>query len=374
MKPAFHGGALYEAIGTDFANLERADQVINADVLDAWFDPSPRVVDTLRQHLPLVLRTSPPAYSDGLIQTISEARGVPTANIVAGGGSSDLIFSLFPQIVGKGERVLILDPMYGEYQHILETVLGARVIRHRLLKERQFCVDSAALLADIRRARPNVVVLVNPNSPTGCYLDREQIRALLQQVPQDTLVVIDETYIEYVGADDSLERDVLRFPNLIIIKSMSKVYALSGLRVGYLVAQARMIERLAHVTPPWAVSFAGQLAGIQALNDPAYYQHRYQETHQLRAELMESLRGIPWLQTYPSVANFVLVELLEQHLSAQQIVERLKAQQIYLRNADSMSAHFDDKFLRIAVKARDQQQHIVAALAGCSEIETAPQA
>lgn len=374
MKPAFHGGALYEAIGTDFANLERADQMINADVLDAWFDPSPRVIDMLRQHLPLVLRTSPPAYSDGLIQTISEVRGVPTANIVAGGGSSDLIFSLFPQIVGKGERVLILDPMYGEYQHILENVLGAHIIRHRLLKEQLFCVDSTALLADIRRARPNVVVLVNPNSPTGCYLGQEQMHTLLKQVPQDTLVVIDETYIEYVGANASLERDLLRFPNLIIIKSMSKVYALSGMRVGYLVAQARMIARLAHVTPPWAVSFAGQLAGIQALKDPAYYQHRYQETHQLRAELMESLRGIPWLQTYPSVANFVLVELVEQHLSAQQIVERLKAQQIYLRNADSMSAHFDNKFLRIAVKARDQQQRIVAALAGCAEIETTLQA
>ena len=373
MKPAFHGGALYEAIGADFANLDIAGQVINADVLDAWFDPSPHVIDTLRQHLPLVLRTSPPAYSDGLIQAISKARGLPAANIVAGGGSSDLIFSLFPQIVGQDERVLILDPMYGEYQHILENVLGAHVIRHRLLKEQHFCVDSAALLADIHRTRPKVVVLVNPNSPTGSHLDPQQMRALIQQLPQDTLIVIDETYIEYIGADASLERDVLRFPNLIIIKSMSKVYALSGIRVGYLVAQARLIERLARMTPPWAVSFAGQLAGITALNDPAYYQHQYQQTHELRAELIQSLRGIPWLQTYPSVANFVLVELLDQRLSARQIVGRLKAQQIYLRNADSMSAHFDDKFLRIAVKAREQQQRIVAALAECGQIATALQ-
>lgn len=374
MKPAFHGGAFYEAIGSDFANLERAGQIINADVLDAWFDPSPCVIDALRQHLPLLLRTSPPAYSDGLIRTISEVRGVPAANIVAGGGSSDLIFSLFPQIVGQDERVLILDPMYGEYQHILENVLDARLIRHRLPKAQQFCVDSAALLADIRRTQPKVVVLVNPNSPTGCHLSSEQVRDLLHQVPQETLVVIDETYIEYVGADASLERDVLRFPNLIIIKSMSKVYALSGLRVGYLVAQTQMIERLARITPPWAVSMAGQLAGIQALNDPDYYQHKYQQTHQLRTELLQALHRIPWLQTYPSVANFVLVELLDQQLSAQQIVERLQAEQIYLRNAASMSAHFGDKFLRIAVKARDQQQRLVAALAGCAEIARMRQA
>lgn len=371
MQPAFHGGAFYEALGADFANLELAGQVINADVLDAWFDPSPQVIDALRRHLPLMLRTSPPAYCEGLIAAIAEVRGVPAANIVAGGGSSDLIFSLFPQIVGKDERVLILDPMYGEYQHILEHVLGARVIRHRLLKEQQFCVGSAALLADIRRARPRIVALVNPNSPTGRYLPREQMLALIEQLPQDTLVVIDETYIEYVGAHASLERDVLRFPNLIIIKSMSKVYALSGIRVGYLVAQQRMIAKLARVIPPWAVSFAGQLAGIQALKDAAYYQQKYQETHQLRDELIQSLSRIPWLHAYPSTANFVLVELLEQHLSAQEIVQRLKAEQIYLRNADSMSVHFGDKFLRIAVKARAQQQRIVAGLAACVEREPA---
>ncbi|HEY0604722.1 MAG TPA: histidinol-phosphate transaminase [Herpetosiphonaceae bacterium] len=369
MKPAFHGGAFYEAIGVDFANLDSAGQVINADVLDAWFDPSPRVIDALRRHLPLMLRTSPPAYSDGLIAAISEVRGVPAANIVAGGGSSDLIFSLFPQIVGKDERVLILDPMYGEYQHILENVLGAHVIRHRLLKEQQFCVDSTALLADIRRARPRLVALVNPNSPTGRYLPREQLRALLEQIPQDTPVVVDETYIEYIGAHASMERDVLRFPNLVIIKSMSKVYALSGLRVGYLVAQQRTIEKLARVIPPWAVSFAGQLAGIQALDDATYYQQKYQATHQLRDELTQSLSRIPWLHVYPSTTNFVLVELLEQHMSAQEIVQRLKAERIYLRNADSMSVHFGDKFLRIAVKARDQQQRIVAGLAGCADRE-----
>lgn len=369
MKPAFHGGALYEAIGVDFAKLDIAGQVINADVLDAWFDPSPQVIDALRRHLPLMLRTSPPAYCDGLIAAIAEARGVPSANIVAGGGSSDLIFSLFPQIIDKDERVLILDPMYGEYQHILENVLGAHVIRHRLSKEQQFCADSAALLDDIRRARPRIVALVNPNSPTGRYLEREQLRALLEQIPRDTLVVVDETYIEYIGAHCSLERDVLRFPNLIIIKSMSKVYALSGLRVGYLVAQEHMIQKLARVIPPWAVSLAGQMAGIQALNDAAYYQQKYRETHQLRDELVASLSRIPWLHVYPSRTNFVLVELLEQHMSAQQIVQRLKAEQIYLRNADSMSAHFGDKFLRIAVKARAQQQRIVAGLVGCAEDE-----
>jgi histidinol-phosphate aminotransferase len=362
VKQAFHGGAFFEAIGVDFADLAASQHVINADVLDAWFDPSPRALQQIREYLPFILRTSPPAYADGLVRALGQLRGVPPENLLVGGGSSDLIFSFFPSIIGKKERALFLDPMYGEYQHILEHVAGATLIRHRLLKERQFRIDLAALLADIERTRPTLVVLVNPNSPTGQYWSQEHFYPLLERVPEDTLVVVDETYIEYVDRHRSLERDVLRFKNLVVIKSMSKVYALSGLRVGYLAANAAIIARLAQLSPPWAVSLAGQIAAIEALNDEGYYQQKYQETHRLRAELIEQLGQIPQLHVYPSVANFVLVELLDPRLSAQAIVERLKRRNIYIRNADSMSAHFRDKFLRITVKARTQQERIVAAL------------
>lgn len=362
MKHAFHGGALFEAIGADFSGVATADQVINADVLDAWFDPSPRVLDAIREYAPFLIRSSPPAYADGLVQTISQVRGVPAANILVGGGSSDLIFTLFPNMINNADRVLILDPMYGEYQHILEQVIGARTIRHPLQKEQQFRIDPAALLADIQRTQPSLVALVNPNSPTGQYWDQEQARTLLEHLPPEILVLVDETYIEYVDRSRSLERDVARFDNLIVMKSMSKVYALSGLRVGYLVANTKIIGKLAKFSPPWAVSLAGQMAGIEALNDERYYQQRYQETHQLRADLTRQLSELPFLRVYPSVANFLLIELLDQHMSAQQIVHALKQHQIYVRNADSMSRQFDDKFLRIAIKPAHQQQRIVAAL------------
>ena len=362
VKQAFHGGAFFEAIGADFADLAASQRVINADVLDAWFDPSPRALQQIRDYLPFILRTSPPVYADGLVRTLAQLRGVPPANQLVGGGSSDLIFSFFPNMIGKKERALILDPMYGEYQHILEQVVGATLIRHRLLKERQFRIDPTALLADIERSRPKLIVLVNPNSPTGQYWPQEQFYPLLERVPKDTLVVVDETYIEYVDRHRSLERDVLRFKNLVVIKSMSKAYALSGLRVGYLVANAAIIARLAQLSPPWAVSLAGQLAAIEALNDEDYYQQKYQETHRLRAALTEQLGQIPHLHVYPSTANFVLVELLDPRLSAQGIVERLKRHGIFMRNADSMSPHFYDHFLRITIKERTQQDRMVATL------------
>src|SRR2546425_11218538 len=90
---AFHGGKSFEAIGEDFQHLEVAESVINADVLDAWFDPSPRVLQKIRSFLPFLVRTSPPVYAAGLVAAIARTRGLQEDCIVTGGGSSDLIFT-----------------------------------------------------------------------------------------------------------------------------------------------------------------------------------------------------------------------------------------------------------------------------------------
>jgi histidinol-phosphate aminotransferase len=360
---SFHAGAFFEAIGEDFATLERADSIINADVLDAWFDPSPRVLQKLAEHLPFIVRTSPPNYSAGLIRTIAEVRGIPEANILPGGGSSDLIFLLLQAMVRHGDRAVLLDPMYGEYSHVLQTVIGATIIRHMLNKVTSFRLDVDAFLQDIVAADPSIVIIVNPNSPTGQYSPRAEIIRLLRSIDPEILVVIDETYIEYVGASESLEPLVAEFKNLIVVKSMSKVYALSGLRIGYLVASEPLIERLACFLPPWAVNLAGQIAAVEALGDKHYYAQQYELTHLYRCEMQEMCESIEGLRVYDSVSNFFLVELTRSRITASEIDERLRMDGIYVRNPDSMSTQFKDSFLRLAVKRPEHNQRIVSALA-----------
>ena len=143
---------------------------------------------------------------------------------------------------------------------------------------------------------------------------------------------------------------------------MSKVYALSGVRVGYIIANEKIVDKLGNFIPPWAVSLAGQVAGVEALKDEKYYQEKYQETHQLRKEMTEELSKIKSIKIYPSVANFFLIELLDEKISAEEIVQRLRKQNIYIRNTDSMSSQFENKFLRIAVKNERVNKIIVAAL------------
>ncbi len=363
-KQAYHGGAFFSAIGEDFSRFERHKQVINADVLDAWFDPSPKVLNKIRKFLPYSIKTSPPTHSEGLIATIAKFRKIPVNNIVVAGGSSDIMFTFFPRMVSKDEKVLILDPMYGEYAHIFEHVVEAKLIRFKLNKVDNFVVDIKRLVSEIKKHKPPMVVLVNPNSPTGQYIPKKDILKVVKSIPAQTLVVVDETYIEYVNSNFSLEREATQLPNLAIIKSMSKVYGLSGARVGYLVANDVVINKVAPFVPPWSVSMIGQIAGIEALKDNVYYQKRYKETHALRETLSKHLSRIAGLKVYNSVANYILFELLDNKVSAEAVVQKLRKQNIFIRNCNSMSSQFNNRFIRVAVKDAKTNKKMVEAIKG----------
>src|SRR6185295_12031337 len=141
--PCYHGGAFFEAIGDEFDSLERRHQIIAADVLDAWFPPSPKVLAALQEDLPWLLRTSPPTHCEGMARVIARTRGVAPENILPAGGSSDAIFLAFRQWLTPSSRVLILDPTYGEYAHVLEKVIGCQVDRMVLWRAHNYRVDLA---------------------------------------------------------------------------------------------------------------------------------------------------------------------------------------------------------------------------------------
>ncbi len=357
---AFHGGAFFEDIGPNFSKLERKQDIVNADVVDAWYDPSPKVTAKILEYLPWLIKTSPPLHSEGLVQIISQIRGIPAKNIITGGGSSDLMYLAFPNLLANGARVLLLDPMYGEYTHIMENVLNVESIRHFQAKENAFQVEFDALIHEATKT--NMVILVNPNNPTGQYVTQDFVRDLLSELNSDTLLFIDETYIDYVKPAQSVETWVDRYKNLIVLKSMSKFYALSGARAAYLSASREIIEYLKIFSPPWAVSLLGQVAAVEALQDEAYYHNKVQETHDLRRELARELSTIRELKIYDSVANFLLMELTQTKKLAAQVYHDVRAHGVHIRNCDSQSLRFAGKFIRTAVKDKANNQKIVHAL------------
>ena len=345
----YHGGAFFDSIGPEFDHLERRHKVIAADVLDAWFPPSPKVVAALTQDLPWLLRTSPPTHCEGLARVIARVRGVEPENILAGAGSSDLIFLAFRQWLNRSSRALILDPTYGEYAHVLEKVIGCRVDRFALSRDQDYRVDLDELECRTRQGY-DLIALVNPNSPTGQFVPRWELETLLRKIPRSTLVWLDETYIEYAGQNQSLERFAARSENVVVCKSMSKVYALSGARAAYLCAPEKVLASLRGITPPWAVSLPAQVAAVAALQDPDYYAVRYAETHTLRTEFASELCQLDGWEILPGIANFILCHLPRDGPDAATLVADCRRHNLFIRDADAMGSTFGGCAVRMAVK------------------------
>ena len=358
----FHGGAFFEAIGERLHDVERRHSIVNADVLDAWFPPAPAVLAALGDALEWLARTSPPVSGAGLQQVIAEVRGIPSASVLPGAGSSDLIFLALRHWLSPTSRALLLDPCYGEYAHVLERVIGCRVDRLPLSRSNAWVPDPSALTEALSRGY-DLVVIVNPNNPTGHYIDARKVREWMAAAPAQTRFWIDEAYLEYVEGSESLEAFAAASRNVFVSKSMSKVYGLSGMRVAYLVGSSSALEGLRRITPPWAVSLPAQLAGIRALQSPDYYRARHRETSALRAALERSLREIPGIVQTTGAANFVLCHLDEDGPDAATVVARCQGAGVYLRDVGSMGTCMGSHVFRTAVKNERDNATILGALA-----------
>jgi histidinol-phosphate/aromatic aminotransferase/cobyric acid decarboxylase-like protein len=353
-----HGGRSIDVVGPRLDLLGERQGKVAADVLDAWFPPSPRVIAALSEDVAWLCRTAPPAAAAGLADEIARARDVPRDSLVIGAGSSDLMYRSFLRWFSPATHGLLVRPTYGEYRHLLTEVLNARVDSLELDAESGWRLDLDGLARRLA-AGPDLFVLVNPANPTGQHIDRDDLLAVLREAPGRTLIWVDEAYIDYVDPTRSLERYAARSKNVVVCKSMSKAYALSGMRVAYLVTPPPLAADLRAVTPPWPVNLAGQRAGIEALQDPGYYAQRWRETHRLRRRLATDLRTRCRVQVSEGTANSVLVRL---PVDASVIVERCRAQGVYLRDVTSLAPNFEGRHVRIAVRTEEENDAIADAL------------
>jgi histidinol-phosphate/aromatic aminotransferase/cobyric acid decarboxylase-like protein len=155
--------------------------------------------------------------------------------------------------------------------------------------------------------------------------------------------------------------------NVMVCKSMSKVYALSGARAAYLCAAPEQVAELRSLTPPWAVSLPAQIAAVKALQEPAYYAGRYAQTHLLRLRLEQELALFPGWEIIPGTANFALCHLPENGPDAATVVRKCRSRGLFLRDAGIMGHHLGNHALRIAVKDQPTGQRMMAILAETME-------
>ncbi|MFF3553959.1 aminotransferase class I/II-fold pyridoxal phosphate-dependent enzyme [Streptomyces tsukubensis] len=363
-----HGGASFTAIGTDFRTLHRRHEVVAADVLDAWFPPAPGVGAAIAEDPAWTARTSPPTGAEGLMSELAKDRALPVETLVAGAGSSDLIFRAFGRWLTPESRVLLLDPGYGEYAHVTERVIGCRVDRFRLQRKDGWRIDFARLASVVGAGRYDLVVVVNPNNPTGRHAAAAELGTLIAAAPAGTRWWIDEAYLGYVDPAESLAPLAAVDPRVVVCTSLSKMYALSGVRAAYLVAEPGTAAPLRRWTPPWAVSLPAQLAAVAALRDPGHYRSCWNRTRVLRRQLASDLAGVTDTAVVEEgVANFLSITLPHDGPTAARLVRECRRHDVYLRDLSPLSPQYEGRTVRVAVRDTAENARIVAAYGAALE-------
>ena len=285
---------------------------------------------------------------------LSKAEGVAPDGILCGNGAADLIYRAV--LARRPRRALVTAPAFSEYEAALG-VVNCEVERYALLPERDFRLDADVLSA----IRPglDLVFLCQPNNPTGVTTSRDLLLAVLERCRDvGAVLVLDECFCGFLDhpAAHSLTDQLEHYPNLLILKAFTKLYALAGLRLGYaLCADAAFLADMARCGPPWAVSCAAQAAGLAALNETEYAAAVRALVGRERPPLADGLRALG-LRVVPGEANFLLFQ------SPKPLDGALAARGILLRRCGSFPG-LDDSWYRAAVRTGAENQILLSALA-----------
>ena len=319
--------------------------------------PGPRVLAAMRDALDDAYRYPDPKGS-ALKQALATHLGVDTSRIALGNGSHELLMLLAQCFAGAGTSTIHSEFGFAVFA-IASAAAGAHALRVPAFPKvhpRRYGHDLAAIAAAVR-ADTRLVFLANPNNPTGSWFDLAELANLLAQVPSTTLVVVDEAYHEF--SDNDGPRSALALsghhPNLVVTRTFSKAYALAGLRVGYLVADASVVGVLERLRESFNVNAIALAAAEAALADRGHLDEVRRWTLAERDWLAGELaaRGYDVL---PSQTNFLLVDLgvdaapLESHLFTRGVIVR------------PMGGYGLGHTLRISVGRRDENERLLGAL------------
>jgi histidinol-phosphate aminotransferase len=266
--------------------------------------PSPKALEAARARLGEVH-----LYPDGAAYRLREAiaahHGIDMGEVIQGNGSNELLDLIVRTFARPEHHVVFAEPAFVVYR--IAALSGG--IPFTAVPTRDLTHDLEAMAAAVR---PNTRVLfvANPNNPTGTHVGRNAVERLLREVPPEVVIVMDEAYIEYADAPDfpdSLQLRGLR-ERLLVTRTFSKIYGLAGLRVGYAVGPARLVDYMNRVRAPFNVSGVAQAAAIAALSDKEHLENSRSHNLRERERLTRELTRLG-LRVAPSQANFVLADV-----------------------------------------------------------------
>lgn len=347
-----HGGNLYEAA--------RAAGVDPASVLDFSASVN-RVADRglfkkwLAEAADGIGDYPDPEYHH-LRRLIGERYAISADSLLPGNGSTELLY-LIPRVFGV-KRGLVVAPSYADYADALR-LAGAGVNRMYLHKNNNFSLSFQKLDESLQE-RFDIVVIGNPNNPTGTSCDPGALRNFIAAHP-DTLFLIDESFADFTPALSMLP-DVPA--NAVVLRSFTKFYGIPGLRAGFAAAAPVVIEKLKAAKEPWTLNSAAEHVCRHLLNGGMDDEKMRAETALQRGRLAEALKGIAGLRVFAAPANFLLIEIESKILTAGELKARLLSKEKILMRDCANFDGLDPYWFRVAVRGEADNARLVMALKG----------
>ena len=319
--------------------------------INPWGIPK-TVLKAIHEQIPRLTAYPNPEYPQ-LKSALARHHCLSTDYILPGNGSAELL-TWAARELAQQERTYLVTPAFGDYSRGLKA-FNAKIVS---LKSPLLPFGDLSSLIPGEQLQNSGLLLNNPHNPTGKLWRREEIIPYLESF---ALVVIDEAFMDFLtlSQQQSLIDLVPNFPNLVILRSLTKFYSLPGLRIGYAIANPDLIQKWQGYRDPWSVNSLAAAAAIAALEDHDFQQHTWDWLVPARSQLMKSLSEITQLHALPSAVNFLLVNTTLSVTKLQQ--QLLKKYRILIRDCLSFP-ELGDNYFRIAIRTPQENKELVEAL------------
>lgn len=290
-----------------------------------------------------------------LHQSIAAHHHCSPLSVVAGNGATEMIF-LWAQHV-KPQKALLIEPSFAEYRRALSRV-GCAIDNYVLREEDGFAVTERVL--DALHGELDCLFICTPNNPTGLIPDAELLQAIIKRCQQlDIRLFVDESFIDFMPGRPSLSQCLADNPHLYVLRSLTKFYALPGLRLGYLLSSDhRLLAEIRDEREPWTINALAALAGEILFEDDSYCQATYQWLTQEQVYLQTELAQFKQLQLFEPSANYLFFKHLSTNSSLQ---SELMQHGILIRSCANYIG-LSDAFYRVAIKSHQDNQRLIEAL------------
>lgn len=348
-----HSPALVDIVG-----VEQAGKVVDFCFIANPYYPTKPMLDELVRRIPEIIKAYPSSNPRLAREQLAEVLHVKPEYLLLGNGATELITLIEKELV---REIAIPIPTFSEYLEKLRTTSAARL--YQLSADNDYQLDLNDFADWIDERQISSALIINPGNPTGQFIALPGLKNFLARMAHLDVILIDESFIDFSGVENpSLMPEIENYPNVIVIRSMSKHCGVPGLRLGYCcTANAAFMKRLTDLLPIWNINTIAEVfLGMLPATDADYQQSVVRVVDDIRA-FYKGLKSVPGLKVYPTGSNFILVKINLGMTARDLQMNLLEAYGLYVRDC-SNKIGLDQFHIRVASQGKTADARLVAAL------------